>query len=46
MDGLTVTLIAGLYASMFTVYYRLGKLEQKVKDLCACMEKLNRRYHA
>ena len=33
MDGITITLIAGLYGSMFTLYYKLGRVEERLKAL-------------
>ena len=38
MDGLTITLLSGLYASMFTLFYRIGRVEQEVKDLRCIIE--------
>jgi len=33
MDGIEITLIGGLFASQFFLYYRLGRIEQQIKDL-------------
>jgi hypothetical protein len=33
MNGIDIAVILGLYASNFILYYRLGKVEQAVKDI-------------
>jgi len=33
MDGYTITLIGGLFASQFFIYYRLGRVEAELRSL-------------
>ena len=44
MDGVTLTLIMGLYGQFFIVYYRLGKIEEKLNSVYE--QKLNGEKHA
>jgi len=34
MDGIDIALILGIYGSQAYIYYKIGKLEQKISDLC------------
>jgi len=34
MDGIDLALILGIYGSQAYIYYKIGKIEQKLSDLC------------
>jgi len=41
MDGITITLLSGLVVSHCVLYYKIGRLEQRVKDLNGSIAKIN-----